>query len=144
MLEGRSGDEDGVDIGRGQQLFEVGVFACVVGLDGGFGFVELIRELIAEGHHFGARIGIGDTGVVGAAAAAADQADGDLRIGLRASNRLWGHNGEGACGSGGAREETATSGLWFHERDYMPARGGVLSENQNNAGELLKRWTKEL
>jgi hypothetical protein len=80
----RGGNEHGVDIRSRQQLFALS-------------FVELVGILIAESHHAGARIGIHHTRIVRAAAAAADQPDGDLRVSLRTAQRLRSHNREGAA-----------------------------------------------
>ena len=107
VLEGWSGDEDGVDGGVGEQLLKIGVGLRVGDLDRRFRFFDAVVELIAQGGDRSAGIGVDDAGVITAASAAADQADRDLGVGLRAADGLRGDNREG--GSGGqqaaARED---------------------------------------
>ena len=114
MLEGRRGDDDGVEIGGGQQLFVILVDGGLFDLDFLGADFDAIVEQIAERGHARARVGIEDGGIVLAAAADADQSDGDFGIGLRAADGLRAHDGE----AGGNRR----AGLFD---ELPPGKAGV-------------------
>ena len=112
MFERRTGDDDGVDVGRRKHLLEILVDLWTLCPDLRSRLLNAVVEEIAQGGDTGAGIGVHDGCVVGSAIAGPDQPDADLGIGLRPANGLRRDNGK-RCG--GADEIPARKWRVLHD-----------------------------
>src|ERR1019366_1804311 len=99
-----------------QELLEILINCRFDGLDLGGCDLNPVVKQIAQRRDSGARVGVDDSGIVGAAIAGADQTDRYSRVGLVTANRLWAQNGK-RCGSGSPQKVASGKGrLWVHLR----------------------------
>src|ERR1035441_9992296 len=124
MLERRRCDEDGVDVRRAEQFFEVGIGLRVFDLYGLLCLIKLILEAVADRRHAGARIGVHDARVIGSPVSRADQSNRNLRVGLCAAHRLWLDDSECcSCRDDARVQEVATSPASNFRHLSSPFRG---------------------
>src|SRR4051794_15890143 len=92
------GDDDCIDVLRGEDIVEVLIDLCVSGSDFFFGAFGVLRYNVTNGRDFRSRIfGNGAAGV-GTTAAGADKADADSAVLCAAADRL--ERDEGGGGQG--------------------------------------------
>src|SRR5258708_28134865 len=93
MFEGRRGNNDGVEIGT-QHLLEILVDGWLLELQLGGCHFNTVAEEIAECGYFCARVGVDNTGIIGAAATRTNQPNGDFGVRLGAAYRLRADDGK--------------------------------------------------